>query len=1334
MPLTDRNTLFEARRPSLGRRIAWVLFIVLLVLALLVSGVLVAAFQFERETWIPIVEKIAERVTGRRLLLEGEVDARIGRVITLQAERVRLANADWGSTEDLLIVNGAFVSIDLRRLWDGVVLIDQVRVTSARVTFEQDEQGRINWQMGETSSSATSGGQRLAAVPLLLTHAALNDIHIAVTSPALTRTLDIHLDSVIQEAGGDDELNAQVVGQIGDQPIAINARVAPFTQLLAARAVGFEVDADLSVLGIAGSGHLDDLLRPREPTAELAISAPDVAAVSEMLALPAIATGGIDVKASIVPLDDHHQIKVTGFVGAFNVDAKARLQALDSIDGAALELAADGPDLAAAASLAGLHGVPEQPFALKSRVELSGTRLQISDTQVDVGDNHLTVTGLMTDFPKLEGTTLDLDLQGRNYLEFAELAGLQGGGKLKPAPFMVRADLQYDARDKQTFTARTTLGDISGEFRGELTEYPAFVGSNLDFLINGPDSGVILRALGRPARIEDSYILQGNVQRLDGAVQIERTTLSLGANQLDVSGTVGDDPLREPTRVSARYRGPDLVRIAAIAGFDGFMPRGDAEISVTAAGAEQGIKLETLNARLGRSNLTGSGLVSLRPDLGGSRIEFTLKGVDIADVVPAELLAYVDAGQGFDVSATLSTKPQQLVIDALDAKLGEVSLAATGRVDLQQPLEDIAVTVDLAGPDLAELIPPDMVPYEFPPAPFTVTGDVALEPSGLKLSGVAAGIGPDRMTVDGTIPLDTPTEGLRLDLTAKGPNLAKLLPTELDHIKVAETPYEVAAHIELAAGLLSVKQLDFSAAKGNIKGDVSILMSDPRAQGRFDLAGYGNNLSEFVPTLPQYQPAPVAFDLEARGDWDSDRARIETGHLQLGSATIDIEGDLDLPPVDGGSRLVIAARGDSLAELGQVPGFVLPAEPFHLDASLEGDKSSLTIPRLDAHLGDSDLRGALSVQLGDKPAIDVTLNSELLDLAKLMPKEAEEAEELVDEAATEAQVEAAPTTDAAPQQSATGDGRVIPDVPVPAELLQRLNLVTQIDIGELRLPRNTLRNIHVDTSLRDGDLNVENFTAAATQGEIKARFRAIASGDRLAANGSIEGVDLVLGKGDETKDGAQFPKQNFHLAFRTEGATSREVAANLNGYVQLTGGEGRMANNRALALYGNFFSELLSAVNPFVKQEPYTTISCSAFFADIVEGVVTINPGAVVQTDKLNMFADGQIDLKTERIRLRFNTTARRGIGVSVSDFVNPFVGVGGTLASPGLGLNPEGTVVEGGVAVATGGMSIIAKGLFGRWFGTKNPCEKFEKEAEKYLVKNKAGKYREGEPKEPEH
>ena len=150
--------------------------------------------------------------------------------------------------------------------------------------------------------------------------------------------------------------------------------------------------------------------------------------------------------------------------------------------------------------------------------------------------------------------------------------------------------------------------------------------------------------------------------------------------------------------------------------------------------------------------------------------------------------------------------------------------------------------------------------------------------------------------------------------------------------------------------------------------------------------------------------------------------------------------------------------------------------------------------------------------------------------------------------------------------------------------------------------------------------------ARGVEGELVARFRATANQQRLVTSGELEGIDIVLGAGQAREQGEIYPKQNYRLEFDTSGATSRELAANLNGYAQLTGGEGRLNNNAMLDLFDSFFSELLSTVNPFVTRQPYTTISCFAAYAEIVDGVATINPGAVLQTGKIDIFARGQIE------------------------------------------------------------------------------------------------------------
>ena len=583
--------------------------------------------------------------------------------------------------------------------------------------------------------------------------------------------------------------------------------------------------------------------------------------------------------------------------------------------------------------------------------------------------------------------------------------------------------------------------------------------------------------------------------------------------------------------------------------------------------------------------------------------------------------------------------------------------------------------------------------------------------TGWALDGVKAAIGADRLELSGTIPLDTPVDGLDLTVAAHGPNLNQFVPIESGQFDIKDAPFKIGGRIQLAEGILSLRQLSFSVPRGGLTGDLSVVLEDPHKFGQFDLKASGDDLDAFTPTMPGYRPAAVPFDLIARGSWDTKEVNIDRGILELDDTRIEAQGKVNLPPNTTATRLVLSARGDSFADLGQIQGLVLPPDEFYFDASLQGNTQGLVISKLNARVGESDLDGSFTIEFADKPNIKIALRSKVLDLARILPPE-DDSTEVVP-----------------PPSPSTSDGRIIPQLPVPADQLHSVNMVTKIDLDELRLPNHILRNIDIDLSLQEGEFTVKQIKATATEGELIARFRMVANGDRIATSGTLEGRDIVLGKGEAGEEGNSLPDQDFYLEFETEGSTSRELAGNLNGYARLTGDEGRLKNSRALGLFGSFFGELVSAVNPFVEREPYTTISCFAAYAEIVDGVATINPGAVLQTDKLDIFAHGQIDLKTERINLRFDTNARQGIGISAADFVNPFVGVGGTLARPKLGLDRQNAMFEGGVAFATGGLSIIAKSLYGRWFGAKDSCAKFEKEAEEYLSSSKAGRHREQDP-----
>ena len=115
----------------------------------------------------------------------------------------------------------------------------------------------------------------------------------------------------------------------------------------------------------------------------------------------------------------------------------------------------------------------------------------------------------------------------------------------------------------------------------------------------------------------------------------------------------------------------------------------------------------------------------------------------------------------------------------------------------------------------------------------------------------------------------------------------------------------------------------------------------------------------------------------------------------------------------------------------------------------------------------------------------------------------------------------------------------------------------------------------------------------------------------------------------------------------------------------------------------------------------------------------------VVQSERLNILASASIDLSTEGLDAEINTIPQKGLGFSLSTLVNPYVRVIGTLAAPKLSLNKESALIEGGAAVATGGLSILALGLKNRFLSDKNPC--------KTAVSKSADKFTELQAKHPD-
>jgi hypothetical protein len=467
--------------------------------------------------------------------------------------------------------------------------------------------------------------------------------------------------------------------------------------------------------------------------------------------------------------------------------------------------------------------------------------------------------------------------------------------------------------------------------------------------------------------------------------------------------------------------------------------------------------------------------------------------------------------------------------------------------------------------------------------------------------------------------------------------------------------------------------------------------------GRFSLQATSPDL---VPLTPAEYAAltteKMPLRLKTSGRWDDKRWTLNELDLGLAGGTVVGGGTIGTPPNFGGTDLTLDLNIASLRTLSMLVGRALPDDPAQLEFHVVGSRGVIEIERFDGQFGDSDISGHFALRNGDVPDIEIELTSQRLNLEPYLPEETDSADEK------------------APAPAEPKD-RLIPDTPIPMDELKKVTASANIDIKEIDLGPKVYSDVILVGSLADGALSVERLALQNNVGgSVRGNFALRPAGDAAALSLDIAGSNLILGMSAETAEElAGLPRYELDTILVGSGATVRELAASLSGYLRLVGGEGRIRATAMRFFTGDFLSEVVTTVNPFAETDPYTDLQCAVILVQFDNGIATGKPILVTQTERLRILANADMDLSTEKFNATIRTVPQKGLGLSVSGLVNPYVMLSGTFANPGLSLDPEGVLIEGGAAVATGGISILAKRFKQRFLDDKDACGKALKEAE---------------------
>ena len=369
-----------------------------------------------------------------------------------------------------------------------------------------------------------------------------------------------------------------------------------------------------------------------------------------------------------------------------------------------------------------------------------------------------------------------------------------------------------------------------------------------------------------------------------------------------------------------------------------------------------------------------------------------------------------------------------------------------------------------------------------------------------------------------------------------------------------------------------------------------------------------------------------------------------------------------------------------------------------LTGQLQGRDKAWKMTGLKTSAGGSDLSGDLAVTLAEKTKISGNLASSTLHLADFT-------------APVATSVTGQPTEEkSAPQPVKVKgeDGRVFSDEPLPFTALPSVDADLTVQVGTLILANEQLTNVAVTLQLNNGRLALKPFRFGLAGGVLEGEASLDTSKKTPVAALRMQGRQVELGKLD-SKGPIIGGKSDLVIDLKGSGESVRALMASATGETSISVGEGQLRGKAVRLAGGDVLFQILGAINPFIKSEDNTQMTCAAARFSIRDGVATANKeGIAMRTSQVDMAGSGTVDLRSERLDLAIKPRARGGVGVSFTTPLAGLVKVGGTIAKPSVGIDTAGTLrtaASVGAGIATGGLSTIGELLLDKVTADEDPC-----------------------------
>ncbi|CAA9215877.1 MAG: hypothetical protein AVDCRST_MAG08-358, partial [uncultured Acetobacteraceae bacterium] len=415
-------------------------------------------------------------------------------------------------------------------------------------------------------------------------------------------------------------------------------------------------------------------------------------------------------------------------------------------------------------------------------------------------------------------------------------------------------------------------------------------------------------------------------------------------------------------------------------------------------------------------------------------------------------------------------------------------------------------------------------------------------------------------------------------------------------------------------------------------------------------------------------PLRLSGSLGAPRPWLVGAAAPEPWPIDLGfgagAATASLKGGVaDVTRGALGFDLALAMRVPDVAALSPLAGRPLPpVRDLSFDARVSergrGFAAGAFLRDLRVSSSAGDAAGNLTYVIGQRQGLVGELTSRRLDLDALLPPPA-------------ATAAPAPGAAAPPSAPPAGDGRVIPDLPLPVDALRITQGNLRWTLEDLVAGGVPMRQVLVAVAVEDGRARLDPFIATLPGGQAMVRGSADATVDppALQVSAQTSGFDLAPMLAALRAPPRVAGRIDLDADLRGVGRDLRAVAAGLSGHLGLALVDGTLD----AALLQGLPPELRRVVLPRgAGAGGAIPFPCGALRVQFEEGAARLR-ALLAETGIGRVGGEGVMNLRDETLALRLLPDLRVG-GLALRAPVN----VAGTLAAPRVGVSPEAAAAAG--------------------------------------------------------